>query len=42
MRILLDVDGLIETARQGDNLQVADEQKIDQVVDELGRYMYII
>ena len=30
--------GFPETARQGDDMQVVDEQKIDQVVDELGRY----
>lgn len=38
VRTLLDVDGLIETGRQGDDMQVADEWKIDQVVDVLGRY----
>ena len=37
VRTLQDVEGPIETARQGDNMQVVDEQKIDQVVDELGR-----
>ena len=36
MRTLLDVS--IEAARQKDNMRVADEQKIDQVLDELGRY----
>ena len=34
----LDVDGPIETVRQGDDNQVANERKIDQVVDVLGRY----
>ncbi len=39
VRTLLDVDGSLETARHGDDLhEVADERKIDQVVDELGRY----
>ena len=38
MRTLRDVEGPIETARQGDDMQVVDEWKIDQVVDELGRY----
>ena len=38
VRTLLDVEGPIETARQGDDMQVVDEWKIDQVVDELGRY----
>ena len=38
VRTLLDVEGPIETARQGDDMQVVDERKIDQVVDELGRY----
>ena len=38
VRTLRDVEGPIETARQGDNMQVVDERKIDQVVDELGRY----
>ena len=37
VRTLLDVEGPIETARQGDDIQVV-EWKIDQVVDELGRY----
>ena len=34
----MDVDGPIETGRQGDDNQVADKRKIDQVVDVLGRY----
>ena len=38
VRPLLDVEGPIETARQGDDMQVVDERKIDQVVDELDRY----
>ena len=38
VRTLLDVEGPIETARQGDDMQLVDEQKIDQVADELGRY----
>ena len=38
VRTLRDVEGPIETARQGDDMQVVDERKIDQVVDELGRY----
>ena len=39
VRTLLDVDGPIETARQGaDDMQVVDERKIDQVVNELGKY----
>ena len=37
VRTLLDVEGPIESARQGDDVQVVDEQKVDQVVDELGR-----
>ncbi len=38
VRTLLDVDGSLETARHGGDLhEVADERKIDQVVDELGR-----
>ena len=33
------MDGSLETARhRGDLHEVADERKIDQVVDELGRY----
>ena len=39
VRTLLDADDPIETGRQGDDNQVADERKIDQVVDVLGRYM---
>ena len=38
VRTLQDVEEPIETARQGDDMQVVDERKIDQVVDELGRY----
>ena len=38
VRTLLDADGPIETGRQGDDNQLADERKIDQVVDVLGRY----
>ena len=38
VRTLLDVEGPIETARQRDDTQVSDEQKIDQAVDKLGRY----
>jgi len=38
VRTLLDVDGPIETARQGaDDPEVSDERKIDQVVTGLGR-----
>ena len=37
VRTLLDVDGSIETGRQGDDNQVTDE-RIDQVIDVLGRY----
>ena len=38
VRTLLDVEGPVDTARQGDDVHVEDERKIDQVVDELGRY----
>lgn len=39
VRTLLDVDGPVETARQGDDsVVVVDERKIDQVVDELKRH----
>ena len=31
----VNVDGCIETARQGRDVSVADERKIDQVVSEL-------
>ncbi len=39
---LLDVDGSIETARQGHETSVVDERKIDQVVGELGRYKVVV
>ena len=42
MRTLLDVDGSIETARQGCDVSVADERKIDQVVSELDRYQVVV
>ncbi len=35
---MLDAEGSIETARQGREVSVADERKIDQVVSELCRY----
>ena len=39
MRILLDVDGPTETARQDAvDLEGVDKLKIDQVVSELGKY----
>ena len=38
VRTLLILEGSIETARQSDGVHVVDECKIDQVVDELGRY----
>ena len=39
VRTLLDVDGPIETARKvAVDLKGVDERKIDQVVNELGRY----
>ena len=39
VRTLLDVDGPIETARKGAvDLKGVDERKIDQVVNELGKY----
>lgn len=39
VRTLLDTDGPVETARQGENnVVVVDEWKIDQVVDELKRH----
>lgn len=38
VRTLLDAEGLIETARQGREVEVADERKIDQVVGEMCRY----
>lgn len=38
VRTLLDVDGPIETARQGSEVDVVDERKIDQVVGELVKY----
>ena len=39
VRTLLDVDRPLETARHGEDMHaVVDERKIDQVVDELGRY----
>ena len=38
VRTLLDVDGPIETARQGNELDVVDKRKVDQVVAELERY----
>ena len=42
VRTLLDVEGPIETARQGDNMQVVDERKIDQVVDEQGTRLTLL
>ena len=42
MSTLLDVEGPIETARQGDNMQVVDERKIDQVVDEQGTRLTLL
>ena len=41
-RTLLDVDGSIETARQGCDVSVADERKIDQVVSEFDRYQVVV
>ena len=35
---LLDVDGPIETARQGRDVDAVDERKIDQVVAEMEKY----
>ena len=32
------MDGPIETARQGNDLDAGDERKVDQVVAELERY----
>ena len=40
IRTLLDVDEQIETARQGVDMQVADERKIDRVVNVLDRYKF--
>ena len=39
VRTLLDVEGSVETAKQGNDVGlVADERKIDQVMNELKRY----
>ena len=35
---MLDVDGPIETARQGNDMDVVDERKVDQVVAEVVKY----
>ena len=38
VRTMLDVDGPIETARQGNVLDAVDERKVDQIVAELVKY----
>lgn len=38
VRTMLDVDGPIETARQGNDMDVVDERKVDQVVAEVVKY----
>ena len=40
--MLLDVDGYIETAKQGYDVSVADKRKIDQVVSELDKYHVVV
>ena len=42
VRMLLDMEGPIETARQRGEMDVVDERKIDQVVAELDRYKVVV
>ena len=42
VRMLLDVDGSIETAKRSGDVSVTNERKIDQVVSELDRYDIVV
>ena len=42
VRTLLDVEGSLETARSRDEVNSAEDRRIDQVVGELGRYSVVV